>query len=86
MAGLEEEEEGDKARSVGTVIRQTWINSEVVSRVAQSLEGGVQVDEGGVVGEQVRRVRESTEQLQKEGKRWRGRKWWGMWRGMSGLQ
>ena len=34
VAGLEEKQEGDKARSVGTVIRQTWINSEVVSRVA----------------------------------------------------
>ena len=61
-----------------TVRGQTWINSEVVSRVAQSLEGGVHVDEGRVVWEQVRRVRESTEQLQKEGKRWRGRKWLGL--------
>ena len=39
--------------------------------MAQSLEGGVQVDEGGVVGEQVRKVREYTEQLQKEGEKWK---------------
>jgi len=71
VARLEEEEEGDAARSVGAAIRQVGINSEVVERVAHRLEGGVEVETGGVVGEQVRRVREYTDKLQKEGERWK---------------
>ena len=67
----EEEEVGDIARSVGAVLRQTGVSSEVVERVARKLEGGVDQVEGGVVGEQVRMVREYTEQLQKEGERWK---------------
>jgi len=67
---LEEEEVGDAARSVGAFIRQTGLGSDVLSSVAKKLEGGMEM-EGVVVGEQVRKVREYTEQLKKEGQRWK---------------
>jgi len=70
VASLEEEEVGDAARSVGAVIRQTGLGSDVISSVAKKLEGGMEM-EGVVVGEEVRKVREYTEQLKKEGQMWK---------------
>jgi len=70
VASLEEEEEGDAAKSVGAFIRQAGLGSEVVAKVAQKLEGGM-VMEGVVVGEQVKKVRDYTDQLKKEGQRWK---------------
>ena len=70
VATMEEEEEGDAARCVGASIRQVGVDSGVLERVTQRLEGGVEV-EGAVVGEQVRKVREYTQQLQGEGQRWK---------------
>ena len=70
VASLEEEEVGDAATSVGVAIRQSALDSDVISSVAKKLEGGMEMG-GVVVGEQVRKVREYTEQLKKEGQRWK---------------
>jgi len=72
VGGLAEDEEvGDMAKSIGAIISQTGVGKELIEKVAQRLEGGVEVGDEGVVGEQVRIVREYTEELQKEGEKWK---------------